>query len=189
MTTPTTMQAAPPQLILRDIHLPQPVSWWPPAPGWWLVLGAVILLTITLILFLRRRHKRRYQRIALQQLCAWEQGLDNDYNPQQLMQQLSQLLRQMATLHYPPQQCAGLHAEEWLNFLDQPFQTKNQEQRPQGDQQPFSAGIGRCLADGPYQSAEQAANTLDVNNAKELIQLARRWIKTLPLATTARRSA
>ena len=30
---------------LRDIHLPDPLSWWPPAIGWWLlVIGSLALV-------------------------------------------------------------------------------------------------------------------------------------------------
>ncbi|MEP6880575.1 MAG: DUF4381 domain-containing protein, partial [Dokdonella sp.] len=31
---------------LRDIHLPADPSWWPPAPGWWIL--AAILLGVTI---------------------------------------------------------------------------------------------------------------------------------------------
>ncbi|MDP7406676.1 MAG: DUF4381 domain-containing protein, partial [SAR324 cluster bacterium] len=26
-----------PLAALRDVHLPPAVSWWPPAPGWWII--------------------------------------------------------------------------------------------------------------------------------------------------------
>jgi len=27
---------------LKDIHVPAPPGWWPPAPGWWIVAGVVL---------------------------------------------------------------------------------------------------------------------------------------------------
>ena len=40
----TPLEAA--QLPLRDIHLPLPIAWWPPAPGWWLAASLVIVLSL-----------------------------------------------------------------------------------------------------------------------------------------------
>ena len=43
---------------LMEIHGLDPISWWPPAPGWWIGLF-LILLTAT-ALFLLIRHFIRY---------------------------------------------------------------------------------------------------------------------------------
>ena len=47
---------------LRDIHLPDGVSAWPPAYGWFVLAGALILtiVLIRLTLVLRRKSKKRY---------------------------------------------------------------------------------------------------------------------------------
>ncbi|MBV1912177.1 MAG: DUF4381 domain-containing protein, partial [Cycloclasticus sp.] len=31
------------ELPLRDIHLPDAITWWPPAIGWWLLLAVIIV--------------------------------------------------------------------------------------------------------------------------------------------------
>ena len=54
---------------LRDIHLPEPISWWPPAPGWWILALASSVLLAWLLRFLYRRYKaKHYRRQALAQL-------------------------------------------------------------------------------------------------------------------------
>ncbi|MGB5726303.1 MAG: DUF4381 domain-containing protein, partial [Thiogranum sp.] len=49
------------ELPLRDIHLPDPLSWWPPAPGWWLLLTLLVAIAL-----LGGYLLHRYRRNALQ---------------------------------------------------------------------------------------------------------------------------
>lgn len=152
-------------LPLRDIHLPAAVSAWPPAIGWWLAALLALVLLATLWWSWRRWQRRRFRRLGLQQLERIEQHWS--HNPAAALTELSQLLRQLAVLHHPQHDCAGLHGEAWLRFLDQPF-----------SDQPFSHGIGQRLALGPYQRPDQTL--VAAGDEAQLLSLCRRWIKALP---------
>lgn len=114
-----TQLAADPLQQLRDIHLPAPIGWWPPAPGWW-ALGAALLLILCVALYwLARRHRqRRYRRIALRQLDALHARWRQHGDPHLFVEELNRLLKQAALSAFPAQRVAALHGEAWLRFLD-----------------------------------------------------------------------
>ncbi|WP_159931255.1 DUF4381 domain-containing protein [Oceanicoccus sp. KOV_DT_Chl] len=144
---------------LRDIHLPEAISAWPPAPGWWiLALLLLILVSLASYFIFKRIQANRYRRLAKKQLLALQQY---SLQPQQYLQQLNALLKQTAmTAHsVTATDIAQLSGKPWLEFLDQSANT---------DQ--FQHGAGKVLADGPY------APTTDAN-PEQLQQLALRWIK------------
>jgi hypothetical protein len=154
---PSNPIITPPDLPLRDIHLPSEIGWWPVAPGWWLLLGLLALLPVVawcLLVYRRRRRLRRLALLRLSELSSLPEG--------QLVRSLSRLLRQAAISHFPRHETAGLCGEEWLAFLDRSFVDK-----------PFSTGIGRSLIDAPYQPIVAIDSTV-------LIKLCRRWLKKLP---------
>jgi len=157
------MNTADPLAQLRDIHLPEPVSAWPPAPGWW-VLTAIILLAV---FYISKALIKRHQRMAFQQQAITElKQLGEQYQqqPGEYLQALNRLLKRTALICHPSQQVASLAGKEWLAFLDQ-----------SGSTQQFSQGAGQYLMDGPY--AAPSENTLTQDQLNMLAELAQHWLK------------
>ena len=65
------------ELELKDIHLPDTSLWWPPAPGWWVLLIFVVLLAIVLPLLLKRLRQRPMRQLALRELERIRQDFNN----------------------------------------------------------------------------------------------------------------
>lgn len=151
-----------PELPLRDIHLPEPISWWPLALGWWLMLGFALLLILFGSFFIQRIFRKTLKKEALKALSNLELSFQSSQNTTQCLSQLSALLRRIALSQKSDTQIAGLTGKAWLEFLDKPLG------KPE-----FSEGIGSILLTGPYQSQ------VDAEKVVQLIQLCRTWVNHL----------
>lgn len=96
------MIAAPPPAsapgpVLRDIHLPAEPSWWPPAPGWWLLVVLMLLALAGLAwVWRRRRRMRQRQGRILGELDSLVRRHREDGDRAALLGGLHQLLRRVA---------------------------------------------------------------------------------------------
>jgi hypothetical protein len=104
---------------LHDIHLPHPVSAWPPGPAYYALLGLGIIL---LLLWLKRTYHRRTtapKREALLELTHLETRYQHHPESKTTAANITTLLRRVALVYYPRANVAGLHGEAWLLFLKQ----------------------------------------------------------------------
>lgn len=125
------------ELVLRDVHVPPAPSLWPPAPGWWLLAGA-LALAVAIAWWIRRKRRRR--------MLAWQKLFDDacgDAAPAAQVAAISELLRRAA--RRVNAQADHLQSEDWLRLLD------GQKQKA------FSEGAGRLLLEGGYRREVPAA--------------------------------
>lgn len=94
---------------LRDIRLPEPVGWWPLAPGWWGLLLLVVAVVMAVALW-RVMRKRSIRYLALREL---EQADASD--PVQFATTLSVLLRRVALRK--DRGIGTLKGTDWTAFL------------------------------------------------------------------------
>ena len=102
---------------LHDIVLAQPISWWPLAPGWYVL--AFVIVAVVLVFAWRARRRwiaRRYRRQALLELRAIQHS---SLESADAAANLMTLLKRTALTAYPRQQVAGLSGADWWSFLDQ----------------------------------------------------------------------
>lgn len=152
---------------LRDIHLPGPVSWWPPAPGWWLLLAIVLLGTFAPWFIYRLRKRNAWRRSALEMMKQLrEQFQSGGAESQRIVADLSVLMRRVAISRFPREESAKLSGEAWLKFLDQ-------RQRKGSI---FQSPVGQLLVIAPY-AQQMDISTADMN---ELFALCENWIVGLP---------
>jgi len=79
---------------LRDIHLPEPISWWPLAPGWWLAaLVFIVLLTFSIYKFIKVIKKNRYRKVASLELEHNYQQWQSDNSNSHYIESANKVLR------------------------------------------------------------------------------------------------
>ncbi len=103
---------------LADIHLPDPVSIWPLALGWWLLLAVLIAIAIALLLWRARRKRNAYRRQALAELRQCYEQLARHQSTSLYLQQLNALLKRVALSRYPRQFNPSIKGATWLQWLD-----------------------------------------------------------------------
>ena len=147
---------------LRDIHLPDPVSWWPLAPGWY---GVLILLLLAGVLgwwLVKQWRQPSIKKLAARELQRIELAFSQHHNTQQLCSDISVLLRRAAISYKSRDNHAGITGKSWLAYLNRLCG------QPLFDQQ-----LAEYLLLAPYQKQSTAP-------AEKLINVVRQWIALLP---------
>jgi hypothetical protein len=127
------------QLPLRDIHLPEAIGWWPPAPGWWLLAVSIPLLIAFGYWLYKKTTRKTAVKTAKKLLLQITQ--DKVCENYEKLKDISALIRRVAISTTIRTDCAGLTGQQWLEFLDRSMK-----------ETPFTEGVGRLLVNAPYQN-------------------------------------
>lgn len=107
-------------LNLRDIHMPLPVSAWPPGPGYFVIAACVAAILIGYVLYRTYRRKGALIREALAKLDILEQDYQNQvHSTQYTAANITTLLKRVALVYHPRAQVASLSGADWICFLNQ----------------------------------------------------------------------
>ncbi|MDP3704425.1 MAG: DUF4381 domain-containing protein [Legionellaceae bacterium] len=176
---PAAAQPNVPELAhLHDIHLPTPIHWWPLAPGWYLVIGLIMLIGLSLMYVTYRRYAYgQARRQALQALTDCESKHQHNPNSQRSTAAVSELLKRVALAYYPREQVAGLQGDAWLIFLNNTVSSrrtiidmgKKNTTTPEDPKINFNQ-VRNELLEYPYQPPQPC-------DLEPLFRLVRTWIK------------
>ena len=164
LTTPlanAASNAANSEIAIKDIHLPEAISWWPLAMGWWFLLALIILVTVGMVFWLKNSKQRlqKKSQMSLRKQVMSElvtiQKIEDDHL---FVERLSGLLKRVAITQYG-QKVAGLSGQQWLEFMDKHWELTS-----------FSQGVGRVLIDLPYQKDPQPDRHL-------LLRICKNWLE------------
>ena len=160
MQPPPIQSTSSPLDQLADIHLPDGISWWPLAPGWWILLALLISAIIGFFIWRQRKQQNYYRVIAQQELAAIYANYQQSQDTAIYLHALSVLLRRTALTAYPHSFNASIKGNDWLHWLDSVCPTLNEK---------FSSELGQGLLTSAYQKNPQ----IDVRG---LHQLSSQWI-------------
>jgi len=144
---------------LRDIHVAPDVSWWPPAPGWWVLAVFVFVALLFLLRYVMQRLRTRARRTGLIRFIDQvARDIDAVEAPQEYLSSLNRVFKIVAMRAFPKQRCASMQGREWTKFL-----------------RLHLAGAGpaddlAALAEGPYRP-------IPAFHAEKLASIARQWVR------------
>lgn len=139
---------------LRDIHLPDGVSAFPPAYGWFVLLAGVLALWAGWKLFkLWQVKSRRHYALKVLASLSPEQPLAGAVK-------ISELLRRICVYRYP--QAVALSGGTWIAFL----QSKSKNQ--------LDAEAADLLQNAPY--INPSSRNVSARSLQKLLTFAQNWV-------------
>ncbi|MEA3411918.1 MAG: DUF4381 domain-containing protein [Pseudomonadota bacterium] len=153
-----------PEKYLRDIRGIDPVGWWPPGPGWWVMFALVIVsLVAGALIWNRRKARIGWRPDARRQILTLRRRVTTQ-DPKKSAGELSEFLRRVAMARYGRGDCAGLTGADWLRWL-----TEHDPGR-------FDwVSRGKILVTLPY--ADSSSGESAKQELKALIRVAARWVR------------
>lgn len=152
----------PADLPLREIHLPEPIHWWPLAFGWWILFFLLLVVIVLSYFGIRDLLRPNLKREASKVLNEIENNFEETRDSSKCISDISFFLRRVALSRNTSPHIAGITGEEWLKYLDQDL-----------GQPEFSKGAGQILLTGPY------CQNSDAEKITQLLLLCHKWVKTL----------
>jgi|SRR5690554_2746671 len=144
---------------LNDIHSPDPVSWWPLAPGWWVLLALCLaLLGGAFVWFIKRHKRRRYLKQAQDQL---QELLRAELSAADFIEAINSTLKRVVLQHSADLRVGTLSGQAWLEYLDQALPHKRAL---------FAGGAGQALGEIAYQPNPEV-------DRQALVALTIRWVR------------
>ncbi len=149
---------------LHDIIAPPPVPWWPPAPGWYGLLGILLVLLVAAAVrgFIRWQ-RNRYRREALAEWRRLQPLFATADRRAFALGSLAELLKRTALSAFPRERVAALTGPAWLAFLDRT-----------GPRSGFSTDAGAMIETAAYDP--QAASAAGDSQIEEATALAHDWL-------------
>jgi len=104
---------------LHDIIAPPPVPFWPPAPGWYWLLGFLLVLVLVLVIraLIRWLHNV-YRRDALRELARQEAALADPQRRASAVTNVAGVLKRTAITAFGRESVASLTGPVWSAFLE-----------------------------------------------------------------------
>lgn len=169
------MDSANPLSQLADIHLPDPVGFWPPAPGWWIlffILCAVLFWAGRRYLASWKLQRARSFAVGELDKCLSALRKQLSVAPESeaatlklnFVSDVNAVLRRVAMKNFSHENFASLGGAAWVAFL-----------RDHGDAALLDDTLARTLSEGRF------AKQWDVDEQR-LYQMAHRWIGSVYLA-------
>ena len=147
---------------LRDIHLPDAISWWPPAIGWWILLALIIAAFVFVPKLYRRMTYTPLNKVANITFQNIVTEYKKNNNESIFVIETSQFLRQTAMSYCGRDKVAQLTGDKWVQALNGIT-----------EQDYFSDKIKQTLVNAPYQK------TISID-AEQLINTVQNWLAKLP---------
>jgi hypothetical protein len=132
---------------LRDIVVPAEPSWWPPAPGWWLLMLVLLGLVFWLARELREAYRRRQpiklaRRYYEETYKAFQNG---DIDATAYLHQTNELLKRLYIHGIGDDAARSAHDASWLEYLDSRSSSTS-----------FTRGAGRQLGNQRFRPVPDA---------------------------------